>query len=902
MNNKIALAIFLLAIACQIIAQDYQVEITLSEGAFNIVNREIPKPGEKIKPLILKVSGTGNYVFTANNIFGKKIDWEKKVILNGASEIPFDAGMGYYEITASKGREKVVAIKLGIVPPYHPGVRKRSFFCSNTSHIRLGEELELLQRIGIKVQRVHIASEGEGRNKNATILDTLKQYDGWILPIVGYSLGERSEWAKKYNQHGPPADFSYFVSEWEKIVRDFSEVDVWEFWNEPWIFGWSWADTPFRYRELQTLWCNMALKVNPGNEIIVGNSWMFTMDHIKPYPDCWQNGLVQGSSHHPYVDNAFLNWRSGAYQRSLDATCLLNRSMGLKYTYVTEGGASVASPHFDNLKLSEFESPNNILNAAKIPELFAYNALAGIYQSNMQWDIGYGRDWTMSNTSFGVFTHFTEDRPVLVDVWPENELIQGAIFAHPQFISDEIKKLPRANEINARWEVEVPGGYNIDRTKVAFLWSLTGKDNFHLDEQSTITIANAKGLTAFDMMANEIPAKNGKLVLPFGQYPVYVTTDDLSVMELYERINSAVIENITAVNYYACSLTKSPQEKQQLRVRIKNQVNVPVHVKLEVKIEGNKQKLVQEAKLPAAKLIDVFIDWPGVELNAENQYPVSIFAEVTSNDKKMGAFQRSQLLQQASFARKKITIDGNSNDWSEQIPVTLEAVSEADESKYLLNPSLKKPAELEDEKAAAQLYTAYDDEYVYFCMKGWGNQTRIGAVAKSGLELWKKGEPDGLDHPADCGDVLQIAFGFRERVPHIGRQMGDLWEWKGHYYDTDYQYAIFKDAKGNDQVVTQWGPDTDRRTAYQIDLVPYVKNLDGAKVKITDDCYEIAIPRSELKLFNPEQGQFRFDFMLNGKFQWAASVGVFDFWKSNGTYSPSWTTTKPAQDFWGIEQ
>ena len=73
---------------------------------------------------------------------------------------------------------------------------------------------------------------------------------------------------------------------------------------------------------------------------------------------------------------------------------------------------------------------------------------------NAQWNIGYGPDWTRSNTAFAVMTHFLEDRVPLVDIWPQEELLWGGIFANPRFATDAVKTLPRASELMARWNVE----------------------------------------------------------------------------------------------------------------------------------------------------------------------------------------------------------------------------------------------------------------------------------------------------------------------------------------------------------------------------------------------------------------------------------------------------------------
>ena len=93
--------------------------------------------------------------------------------------------------------------------------------------------------------------------------------------------------------HGPPRDFSEFCATWEVIIKRYPEIDTYEFWNEPWIFGWTWAADAVEYRNLQKQFFERALKANPKLRLIAGNSSMFCEDHIEAYPDCWK-GLLQG--------------------------------------------------------------------------------------------------------------------------------------------------------------------------------------------------------------------------------------------------------------------------------------------------------------------------------------------------------------------------------------------------------------------------------------------------------------------------------------------------------------------------------------------------------------------------------------------------------------------------------
>ena len=128
---------------------------------------------------------------------------------------------------------------------------------------------------------------------------------------------------------------------------------------------------------------------------------------------------------------------------------------------------------------------------------------------NAQWGIGYGPDWTRSNTSFAVMTHFLEDRVPLVDIWPQEELLWGGIFANARFATDAVKALPRASELEARWNVEVPPGRLNDPTKVAVLWSLTGSSKTQLDKGGELVISDPSGLRAFDLSGREILPAQG---------------------------------------------------------------------------------------------------------------------------------------------------------------------------------------------------------------------------------------------------------------------------------------------------------------------------------------------------------------------------------------------------------
>jgi hypothetical protein len=267
----------------------------------------------------------------AADIFGAPVAWKEEAEIDVPAGgkpveryIPFLGGAGYYAIRAEVrlgGAVRTAWTDLGIVPVPHPGPRPDSLFASNTSGLKSGEDLELLEAIGMKVERVHFTPELAVHGQDwprelpagqAVPLDFTRQdklwaetmaRGLWALPVVGYSLSgggatDSVELARQLGMYGPPADYQRFIRTWEAILRHYPELTTMEFWNEPWIFGWTWAATPGEYRRLQKQFCQMALKLNPRYRIVAGNSTMFVADNIEPDPACWR-GLLQGISHHP---------------------------------------------------------------------------------------------------------------------------------------------------------------------------------------------------------------------------------------------------------------------------------------------------------------------------------------------------------------------------------------------------------------------------------------------------------------------------------------------------------------------------------------------------------------------------------------------------------------------------
>jgi hypothetical protein len=927
---------------------------------------------------------------------------------------------GFYRIrgTLSDGTfEKKIVTEVGVIPPPVAGLRKDSFFSSNTSHLRTGDELKLLQLMGIKVQRTHFHPNQNFAHvtpsNNPLPLDFSEQdrnfkesvdHGIWALPIVGYAfVGTRSARAQAMNMHGPPRHYGEFVQSWKTILQHYPEIDTYEFWNEPWIYGWTWADDAASYRLLHNKWIRMARNLIPGVKIIAGNSCMFVEDHLELFPETYKNRLT-GISHHPYSGADLKSLRQSGQARSIDYGFLTNKRLGLERYYITEGGTLHFTDHsalsdsiqkrisdlvddvkglsagdeylnfintYNSLKKSLYDinitpekkstvlseikklviyifgkrekgseettlffkyweeinertdilysipiSQNSNINTAKCIQYQFRSFLSGAFQGNMQWEIGYGPGWTRCNTAVAVFNHFIEDRPVVADIWPQHELIYGAIFANPKHITEGVKGLPRANELSSRWKVEIPQERVMDSTLVAVIYSNTGRDYNHPDKYGTLSIKNAHHIKAFDISGRPIANRGDVLKVPFNQYAVYLTTNKLTVLEFRERIASARIDTLTPLNVYATSLFKPVEHLQNLIIRVENQLNRSLKGRLWLQLTDSSFTPPADFKLEPAQLVNVNLIWPGFAGNAMNSYPVSIIAEVNGQ-----RYQKEQIISVAFFSKITAIIDAELSEWQNVQPVIIDSYllkTGIDLTQYLLNPNMAKPGSIsEGKRIVAKVYAGYDNNNIYLAAEVFEEQLHNqagGVFSINGvLTEFQQGVPDGFNHIRFNGDALFFAFGYRDRVPGWGRQMDDSYAWKGHFYDSDYTYVAHVSTQG-DRLVRLWGKNTGRRNAYQGVKVAGTGTIPGAKIKIRRDInrgcsiYELSIPLKEMDLFDAHANSLRFSFMItndegvgtSGTLNWSQAAGVFDYWCSSGSFGPTWQSDLPCQTFWGI--
>ena len=883
-------------------------------------------------PAQLKVSiahaapGTLPVLLTAKDAWGRPTTWthtdDVQIAADGSGTtiVAAPTDVGFYRVTAALQADHA-SLDLGVVPAPAVGLRPRSFYCSNTSHLRSGEELAFLATLGFKVQRVHF----QGRDSvvpatpnGALPIDFAPQDADLaasraagvdILPIVGYALaGAISVKGQQAGMYGPPRDYAEFLATWEVILKQHQEFQVIEFWNEPWIFGWTWADTPAAYRDLQKKFCEMAKRVNPKLEVVAGNSSMFVEDHIEHDPASWK-GLLSGTTHHPYSGCGTASFGTLQQARSIDHGAQINRRMGLSKYLITEGATLWASP-------DKAIGNNALENARKSVQFLVCSALAGAWQSNIQWDLGYGPAWTLPNTAVATLTSLTEDRVCVAEVWPSHELLWGAVYAHPRHVNAAVRGLPRASEISTRWSEVMPEGKKADSTKVAVLWNFAGKAG------TCLALDQPGDVRALDLTGRSIARQaDGSLSVPFGEDQVYLLSDTLDVVAFNTLIQHARIEKLIPVSVFAQPLSKSVTVAQNVGVVLENHTTTSLTGSIFLSVidasGADQSGSAATFSVEPGKVLVVPVPWVPQVISSSNGCAVRIHVKTTA-----GTVETPQILQVGRFIKGTPAIDGSKKGW-EQVPAVVidsdRLQPGTDITRYVLNPNLRRAEASAPRRAQVRLQSAWDEKCVYIRAEVEGDSFANSAgkpVMKGTLATpYLTADPAGLEHIRHTGDALFLAFGFRDRVPSKGRQMADPWVWKGHFHDTDVVLAAHT-AVGGARLVQLWGSDGDRRNGYQTEKLPFQGDVPGGhSVVIRDEqtqitTYVVAIPRTTLPGFDPLAGACRFTFRVTESkpvrdgmtLDWGEAAGVFSHWQSMGTYSPTWDTGYPCQTIFTIAQ
>lgn len=826
-------------------------------------------------------------------------------------------GWGAYRVSAETkfGRIPVrQETMVSLIPNPRAGLRPESFFAVTSEE---GDRnLGAIAKLGAKVTRgvfcnyrwafdqVPPANERLPAKMDFTRLDEAvakrKELGLSILPIVTDARPRESSVAREMKASGPAELTRDFTSVTVEIVKRLKDVKYWDFWGDPQIYGPTWAASAGRFRSDFKVWSRVARTARPDVKVLAGGRPSFLVDILETDPSAVKE--MDGISNSPRHDSRALNWRSGAQLRSMDFAVREAVRKGKNLAFVID---SATERSRGQAGLTEARRTD----AAKLVKLHVLAALAGNFQANISQDRGWGVGFPVGNVAYAVEAHLLEDRPIAADIWPAHPLIWGAIFAHPRWITDAVKALPRADTLAARWGVPIPNERENDATKVAVIWSQTGPDAKHLDENGTLTITPAGDLRALDMVGRPVGQKhNDALTVPFGQYPVYLLSDQLGVVEMRKRIAEGRIENVTPVNSYLFSLPQPLGDRPTtLTARVQNQLNR--RVKGTIALAGPKPWTIKPAQRPfelaPAELAEIDFQVTATTNSVLNQYVVR-----TAIDSDAGTCERREIVSVACVVPMSPSVDGNIADWKEAVFTRMDVQQLNEPERYmewLADPTQPRP-ELSVGQAfvGVKLAAAYDENNVYFAV----------VVREPGLGNNTDGRPESYDeNPMLNGDCLELAFGFDERSKDDYHGRDDPWHWKGVFRDVDYSIIQTRQRADQPVLLSLYVPGLMWRTDFQTERMntfDLVRTRRAQSRFVRDEgpqttTYEIAVPRRYLRRFDPSSLYLRMSFVyFNDEkvppLEWAQACGVFDYWSNFGSFLPAWMPFLPCQTRWGIVQ
>lgn len=798
---------------------------------------------------------------------------------------------------------------VGFIPKPRTGLRPESFFAATTE----GEgNFAAWAKIGIKVTRDFFCNYQwafkEIPNSTAAAIQTdfsrldkavadRKQHGLSILPVAGDARPFESSLAKRMKASGPPYDMIHFTSVTARILQHLPDVKYCDFWGDPWIFGPTWVGAAANYRYSLKMWARGVKQVRPDIKVLAGGRPSFFVDNILPDPNTVK--VLDGLTNCPRYASSAANWRSGAQLRFMDFSVQEAKRQGMELSFVTDSGTDRSRGQSGLLE-------DRQLDGAQMAKFYVLAALSGNFQASIHQNAGWGDDYPVGNVAYAIMTQMLEDRPVVADIWPAHPLIWGAIFAHPRWITDEVKALPRAKDLLARWNVAVPKERENDATKVAVIWTETGLDAEHLDSTGTLTVQPAGDLRALDMVGRPVGQKNGDaLTVPFSQYPVYLLSDQMSVVEMHRRIAAGRIEGLTPVNSYLLSLP-SPlgATPTTLTARVQNQLNRPL--KGTITLTGPKDWKIEPAQRPfelkPAELAEVDFRATATSTTALNQYVVR-----TKIESDGGRYERSEIVAVACIRSLTAKVDGDLNEWTTATFARVDNEQIRDLGRYiqwLSDPSQPRPQPPAGQAfLGAKVAVGYDANNVYIAV----------VVHEPGLGNATDGRPASYDeNPLLNGDCLEFAFGFGDRAPDNYRPPDDPWYWKGMFRDVDYALMEFRNRGDATILQSLYVPGLTWRTDYQTEPVNVFLITGGQARFIRDEvlrttAWEIAVPRKYLNRFDPTKPYCRFGFVYYNDeklppLEWARACGVFDYWTNFGSFLPAWNALLACQTRWGISR
>jgi len=521
-----------------------------------------------------------------------------------------------------------------------------------------------------------------------------------------------------------------------------------------------------------------------------------------------------------------LSLRSGAYQRMVDFGVQTARRMGVER-------AAVVTPA---------DEPGAASPQQRAWELVTRQVLAlamGAETVFFPWGRGLPHP-RPSAAAYAWMAHLIGRARYAGDAWGDVPLIHAHIF-------------------------DAPDG------RVAVVWSWVGQDAGPCDH-GVLVFGNGMGLQAVDVVGHPVGIWKGeRLIVPFGEAPVYLTSTDLSVQQMRDRLRQAEVVGVSPASVHVESI---------LRGRMPGRVRVTLWVQSHrpTPLSGRAGLLLPEG-WTARDTKRQFDLQPGEAKEvsfecdvADDAGPGPHTIEVAlSLDEEF--VRHVQPVWVAQAPRRTIEVGYGLADWEGIAPVVVASA---------------------DGKTRAEVRTAWDADCFYFS----------AAIARE-RSTFRAGRF------AFEGDAVQLGWGGRGRADDDFGHPARGWALPaGAFRDTDHLMALVYTADGP-QILRLRGPHMMLRAHVPGNQDPWYGPVDGAQLDIARDreagrtLVEAAVPWSALApLAGKQDAIFRFGFRIGNAdgppMTWSEEARVPAFLANPASFLPLSDASLPCQTWWAL--
>ncbi|WP_256762040.1 fibronectin type III domain-containing protein [Cohnella sp. WQ 127256] len=800
---------------------------------------------------------------------------------------------------------QITQLPFGILHPPHKGVKEDSMFgLGLTSTGDQAIMKQIAQKIGVKWRRGIIAVDppivnpSPGVYWGATEIAKARQevldwqsYGVSLLGMINYNMswnvspGPNGETLSRHQNR--PLDMAAHVEMVYNSIAPMQDlVKNWELWNEPWVHGWTWKTGDSQdYRDMTKMIWERVKPEYPDVKLIGGGSTSYQRDVV--YAKGSTNvGYLDGSTNHAYglPDPSMLayvklqkymddNWSLGAGEGEIWQTELGNaETLQLAYLPQKEqkyGVARTVAPIYLLNKLGAGDTPiHTFWFALSYDKGFSGDTL-NIYD---------GKAPKPAVIAYSTMSHFLEDSELVEELYPQSKSAWGFLFERD------------------------------DGKATAALYS-------DKEYKGTLTLNDAQNIKVYDYLGKLVgDGSNGTITVALNPWETHYIVSDLTPQALKMKLTTASFDFEKPLIISPLSFIEPVRANgTNIDIQVENATATALSGQLNIVAPTGwtlQTNTVQVGPLQPGEKVIVSFPATQTAVSEINRYLIDYSFDVYDSSSNVVHTQQGKQTIQVAYAPKKtIAVDGDVNDWSDVLPVTMISNGSKDYLEALLDPSkadeiINNPQSFEN--VIYKVKTAWDDDYFYF-------QADVPDENQSSPMKFTD-NPYGF---AFNSDSVQLSFDTIENNPD-DLLLGDLHYNKALGSYMDYLFVGTLAQGGVPELHRQTAPGTNMQTYYPTNAnftsvmgpmdIAEIDGTEGRMKVVRDDVarktvYEIsvaweAIPelRAELvQLANKQVHEGNFAFAINdtgtngkGTSFWTKEVGQVQ----SGAYAfaPFWGT------------